>query len=149
MWIESNVCEYLYELGKWDEVLNKADDISAWNKEHESVYLEVTAARLKATVHVWRSQLSEAVTLEGSFLEAARTIGDPQALLPALMTTAMISAAGSYLERAVELVGEFEVCGRNSRWEQAPLLPDALRICQAAKAGRSGSIADEKRGSRY
>jgi hypothetical protein len=126
MWVETNICELLYELGDWDELLNKTHEISAWSKEHQSAYLEVAASTLKATVHVWRSQLSEAVKLEGSFLETARTIGDPQALLPALITAAMIRAARSNLGRAAELVEEFQICGRNSPRRQAFLFPDAL-----------------------
>jgi tetratricopeptide (TPR) repeat protein len=133
-WVEYNICAFLYELGEWDEVLEKTADIIAWSKEHQGIYLEASASTLKATVHVWRSQLSEAVTLANSFLDNARTIGDPQALLRALITAAMIGAARSNHERTIELVEEFDVCGRNSPWKQAFLLPDALRLCHTVKA---------------
>jgi class 3 adenylate cyclase/tetratricopeptide (TPR) repeat protein len=134
MWAEGNICELLYELGDWGKVINKTREIGAWSKEHKAVYVEVSAWRLKATVHVWRSELREAVALEASFLATARTIGDPQALLPALITAAMISAARSNRERVVGLVEEFEMCGRNSPRRRALLLPEALRLCKTANA---------------
>jgi class 3 adenylate cyclase/tetratricopeptide (TPR) repeat protein len=134
MWVEGNICGLIYELGDWDEVLNKTGNLIMWCKEHQAVLVEVQVSVFKATVHVWRGQLSEAETLERSFLEAARTVGDPQSTLPALITAAMTSAARSNLARAIELVEEFEVCGRNSPRSLAFRLPDALRLCQTAKA---------------
>ena len=135
MWTEGNACVFLYELGRWDDVLTETGKLIAWCKEHQAVRMEVFAATVKAMVHVCRSQLTEAAALERSFLEPARTIRDPQTILPALTAAAMISAAESNLGLAVELIEEFEVCGRNGPTETLAFsLPDALRLCQKAKA---------------
>jgi tetratricopeptide (TPR) repeat protein len=81
------------------------------------------------------------VILERSFLEAARTIGDPQAILPALITAAMIRAARRDLEGAMALVQEFDEYGSNSLEQWALVLPDALRLCKTAEANdRAASL---------
>src|SRR5207253_843998 len=79
----AETCWPLYDLGDWNELLRAADGVFEHERRGGAGQPGVMAASYKAYVLVSRGALDEAVSLCRSFLPRARTIHDPQVLLPA------------------------------------------------------------------
>jgi class 3 adenylate cyclase/tetratricopeptide (TPR) repeat protein len=132
MWARTSRLWYLYELGKWDELLREADEVVRWDRELGGTQIEVNALIVAAPVRAQRGRMDEAAQDVATFLPRAREVADPQTLVPALVQAAFASAVGGELEEAMAVAAEFERTGRGRRADAFAGLPTMLRICVAA-----------------
>jgi hypothetical protein len=132
MWSRTARLVYLYELGKWDELLHEADEIAGWDRDQAGgSQIEVWTLIASAPVHAQRGRPDEARRDAVTFLPRAREVADPQMLVPALTFAALAFAAGGDLDQAVALAAEFERTARMSAGSSYPVLPTILRVCAA------------------
>ncbi|CAN5167458.1 hypothetical protein BH09ACT13_BH09ACT13_11360 [soil metagenome] len=132
MWARTGRMWYLYELGHWDELLQEADEVTRWDREHGGgTQIEINALIFSAPARAQRGSVDEAARDAAIFLPRAREVGDPQTLLPALVQAAFVTALGGELEEAVALAVEFERTAHGRRIDVYGL-PTILRVCVAA-----------------
>ena len=108
MWSRTTRCNFLYELGEWDELLREVDVVLQWDRDQGRTQIEVFALMLASPVHVQRGSLQIAKEHAAIFLPRAREIEEPQTLGPALAEASFVAAARGATDEAVALVREFE-----------------------------------------
>ena len=106
MWTRSARLWYLFDLGKWDELLREAEEVLQWDREQGGTQIELNVLTATAPVLAHRGRLDEAARQAAIFLPRAREVGDPQALGPALINRPSSSAVRGDLAEAVSLVEE-------------------------------------------
>jgi class 3 adenylate cyclase/tetratricopeptide (TPR) repeat protein len=105
-WAKAEMLWTGFDLGRWDEVLARADGlVEQW--EGESVQYVPWAKSYRARVHEWRGEVAEAAALQAEYLPALQEIADLQLLGPALITSARIEFARGNKAAAAALVDEF------------------------------------------
>jgi tetratricopeptide (TPR) repeat protein len=125
----------LFDLGRWDELLADAEELTTWSRTSGEGYFSVVAAVSAAQVLVYRGQVEQAAELARSFLPSARQIEDPQVLVQALAVTALIERYAGEGDRAIELVEEFErITRQRPTWFRAKEIPDLVRVCAEMQA---------------
>src|SRR5205823_6880646 len=83
MWGRAGLLEVLFDMGDWDELLSTADRIGAWDRDTGGSEVGLFAQLYRGMVLGYR-QVDEAIALASSFVPAARAIGHPEMLAPAL-----------------------------------------------------------------
>ena len=134
MWARAETLWPLFDLGRWDELLRIAEDVTEWDRRQGGGQVTVVALTYTAHVLVCRGALSPAHALAEEFLPRAREIRDPQVLVPAVAVVSLIEHARGNRSAAVRLVEEIEEVTRDRGVFRARHLPDALRVCVAAGA---------------
>ena len=86
-WFVGNLAELTYLGGKWDEALALAEDVLA----AEYHYQLAMAHGIRAAIRLARGEAAGAVSDADASLRDARAIRDPQALRPALVTSAQVA----------------------------------------------------------
>jgi tetratricopeptide (TPR) repeat protein len=137
MWSRGWAVGPLFELGRWDELLDEADAVVAWERERGGLTQFGLAARLtQAEVLVLRGEVQPAAALVEEFLPQAREINDPQALIPALAVAALVAQAQGAADLAVEMIQELARRSRTGgRWVAALFLAPSVRILEWAGRG--------------
>jgi predicted ATPase/class 3 adenylate cyclase len=130
MWIKGQTLWALFDLGRWDELLQIADELISWERTHGRSYFGVMALSYKAQVLVRRGAVDEAASLAEEVLPRARSIDDSQVLAPALTVAALIEQARGHVSAALTLVAELAETTRDPF--RANQVADAVRICWAA-----------------
>jgi tetratricopeptide (TPR) repeat protein len=133
MWTSAESLWMLFEAGDWDELLRRAERLLEWDRLGGGSQIGVIALTEKARVLVHRGEFRDAAALEDDFLPRAREIADPQVLIPALTTGALSAQARGELAAAVQLLEELDGATPAGDPYRAFGLPDALRVCVAAK----------------
>jgi tetratricopeptide (TPR) repeat protein len=133
MFIQSNAAETLYEAGDWDEALTVTSEIMDWARSHRVVQIEVQALATKILVLVGRGAVQDAASLAPTYLSGAHKVSDPQVLLPALVGVALVRQANGEPLEAMKLLAEGERLLRANPEVAAWQLPDAMRLCIAAR----------------
>jgi tetratricopeptide (TPR) repeat protein len=133
-WSRAETCWMFYDLGRWDELLEVADDLLEQDRVREIGQPAVIPAPYKAQVLFQRGALDDANAVVAEFLPRARRIGDPQVLVPALAIAAQIEHAMRKQQDAVGLVEELEAETRERPYFRARVLLEVLRVCVAAGA---------------
>ncbi len=134
MWGRAGLLEVLFDLGDWDQVLAIADEIIAWDRDSVSSEVNVFARFYKGMVVGYRQELEEADALAEVFLPAARRIGHPEALAPALYAAMVIEGGHLNWDAAADLAREFgEITGDQPGF-RANFLPGIARVL--IQAGR-------------
>ncbi|MBA3716730.1 MAG: AAA family ATPase [Actinobacteria bacterium] len=128
----------LFDLGRWDELLDIADDLISWDETHGQTYWGPWGLSYKAHVLVRRGQHARAAELEPELLARAREIGDPQVLAPALVTAALIRQAHGELDAALELATALEEATPSAQF-RTTYLSEAVRVCVAAGASEQAA----------
>jgi len=121
----------LSELGQWDALLRVAGEIRDWDP---ASYQALLALPYESHVLLCRGRLADAAALRDAFLPRARESSDPQVLIPALATSAVIELSRGAAAAAVSLIAELEAATRDRLVRRTQHLPDALRVCAAAGA---------------
>ena len=121
----------LFELGQWDALLEIAREIVDWDR---TSYQALLALPYAAHVHLLRGQLADAAVLRDEFLPRARESGDPQVLMPALVTSALLDESRGDPAAALALIDDLRVATQGRPVRRAQHLPDALRVCAAGGA---------------
>jgi class 3 adenylate cyclase/tetratricopeptide (TPR) repeat protein len=143
VWFKSSLLTLLFDLGRWDEVVETAAWIVAWEREHGGHYITVSAESYSAQVLCWRGRVTAARDLVDRLLPVAREIDDLQALVPALVTAAVVGHADGDLAVARAAVDELDrvVRGRSDgQWYRAQHMADLARVGVAV--GRTALVRD-------
>src|SRR4051794_1369825 len=137
----------LFDLGRWDEVVSRADEVVQWAESGGLGYAAAIAGIQHALVHLHRGQLRDAAVLLDKFVPAARDIADPQVLVPALAASAQMAFAQGEAHPAVELAREVETRTHSGASLYRPTyLPELVAI---ALAGGAEDVAAAFLGSGY
>src|SRR3954469_4284531 len=137
----------LFDLGRWDEVVSRADEVVQWAESGGLGYAAAIAGIQHALVHLHRGQVGDAAVLLDKFVPAARDIADPQVLVPALAASAQMAFAQGEAHAAVELAREVENRTHSGASLYRPTyLPELVAI---ALAGGAEDVAAAFLGSGY
>ncbi|MFL5918272.1 MAG: AAA family ATPase [Gaiellaceae bacterium] len=98
----------LFDLGRWDEVIERAVEVVEWVEGGGLMYAGAIAASQHALVLVHRGRPAEAESLLERFVPVARDAGDPQVVVPALAAAALVAAAKDDLAAATEVLRDLE-----------------------------------------
>ena len=60
IWVHTSSLGPLFDLGRWDELLERADEVIARDRAHGGRYVSVMAEAFKGQVLVWRGRLADA-----------------------------------------------------------------------------------------
>ena len=131
MYLKGESVWTLFELGEWDALLEVAREIVGWDR---TSYQALLALPYVAHVHLLRGQLADAAALRDDFLPRARESGDPQVLMPALVTSALIDESRGDSAAALALIEHIKEATKGRPVRRAQHLPDALRVCAATGA---------------
>jgi class 3 adenylate cyclase/tetratricopeptide (TPR) repeat protein len=133
-WLKAESLRTLFDLGRWDELLQLADEVIAWDEAYGGSQIEVIAQQARAGVFLCRGELARAAELEEVFLPRARSIRDAQVLAPALAIGAAIKQAQGDHAAGVALIDELAVLTANKPVSRSGELPIAVRVCAAGGA---------------
>jgi class 3 adenylate cyclase/tetratricopeptide (TPR) repeat protein len=134
MWAEAGRLESLFDVGRWDEVLQRSDELQAWGRAHGPTRVSISAFVLHGWVHLRRGQLHEAGQTVEELLPRAREIGYAEFLAPALMIAAEVALATGDPALAVSYLREFEAATANQPEYRRLFLPVAVRVLVGAGA---------------
>jgi len=128
----------LYDLGRWDEVLEATDRVLAFVGSSTG-QLRIVALPYLAQVLVRRGKTAEAAVLVEEFVPLARDARDAQVLVPALAVAALVAQAGGDLAAAVGFVDEIEESTREVADNHRAFMVDELAAV-SVEAGDLDSI---------
>lgn len=144
MWIKAWSLGAMIDVGRWDEVLRRGAEVLAWSRQHGSGQIEVIVLMCRAEVLSHRGEVAEASALAAEFLPRARTIDDPQVLVPALGIAGTVAAGAGRIEEAVALVEEMDLTSRKrGAWTRSMVAQHAFRVAEAASRPDLASRAVE------
>ena len=128
MTMRSSTQEALFDTGRWDELVDAADEVLRWDSVHSGSQAGALALIDKAQVLLWRGHIEDAAALQEEFLPRARETKDGKVRVPALITAIHISRSRERFAAASSLVEELgDACGDGSK-EWSRHLLDVLRI---------------------
>jgi class 3 adenylate cyclase/tetratricopeptide (TPR) repeat protein len=130
-WPQAESCWMLYDLGRWDELLDVAEEVRRVEEEHGAAQPGAMAQTYAALVLIRRG-LEQGAGVAARALEHARRIEDPQVLGPALIAWALLEEARGNAGKALGHVEEYRHVTRNRPYFRAQNLTDAVRIACAA-----------------
>ncbi len=129
----------LYDLGRWDEVLEATDRSLAFAGSSTG-QLRLVALPYKTQVLVRRGKIAEAAALVEEFVPLARDARDAQVLVPALAVAALVEQARGDLSAAMGFVDEFEQATREfADFHRTHFLDELAPIC--VEAGELDSVS--------
>jgi class 3 adenylate cyclase/tetratricopeptide (TPR) repeat protein len=131
MYLKAESVWPLFDLGTWDTLLRTAREVVEWDR---TSYPALLALPYEAHVRLLRGQVAKAASLRDEFLPRARESADPQMVVPALATSALIDKSRGDLSAAVAVIEEFAEATVGRPVWRAQLLPDVVRVCVAAGA---------------
>jgi class 3 adenylate cyclase/tetratricopeptide (TPR) repeat protein len=131
-WIEAEMLWSLFDLGEWDELLERAERLIQFDEAYGGSQIGIMALTYCTRVFVLRGQTAEVASARSRFLAAARQSGDRQVLVPALAVAGLIDLATGDVRGAVACVEELERSTRDYSSWRAHELPDAVRVCANA-----------------
>ncbi len=130
-WSRCGRLEVLFDLGRWDDLVETALQIEAWDREEGGGQLRTFAEFLRAMVLVRRGELREAVLLEEEFLPRVRILQRAEFLAPALCLGALLEQMRGHATMAVDLVEEYVRATEGHASYRLQFLPDAARVLVA------------------
>jgi class 3 adenylate cyclase/tetratricopeptide (TPR) repeat protein len=119
----------LFDLGRWDELLDLAGDVIEWSAGTGARYEVVSAQPWAAQVLQLRGRLEEASVAAAHFIKPAREVGDPQVLFPAAVAAGWIALAEGRTDEAAHLIEEVDRAADVSAWYREHFLADLVRLC--------------------
>jgi hypothetical protein len=141
MWTKAWQLGVLFELGRWDQVVEDADEVLAWDRRRGQSQIRVAALNCKAEVLTYRGRAPEAARMARGFVEEARTVGDPQILLPALAIATVAAAESGDTPGSIAAMEAFADLYRSrSRWVGSLFLQ---MIARAAVAADRREVAEQ------
>jgi predicted ATPase/class 3 adenylate cyclase len=125
-WARGETTWMLYDLGRWDELIEWANEVLASDPDRTQV--SFLAMPYLALVRVFRGELDEATRLVDELLPKVREIRDPQILLPGLEVAAMMASRNGDVDGAIRLIEQFEEATAPRRTWRPYHLPSLLGI---------------------
>lgn len=126
MWATGETTWMLYDLGQWEELIQVADEVTAWDRDRGGSQIELLVVPYKVMVLAHRGNAAEGSSLVDAMLRRTREVGDPQILLPALVGAALTAEAAGDGARALALIEEYLEVSRDLVYRLQ--YPDAMRI---------------------
>ena len=131
MWSKAGQLEVLFDLGRWDELLETAHEMDEFDRRGGGSHLGTFADSYQAMVLVRRGELAPATALAEEFLPKVRTLRQPEYLAPALSAGAMIEYDRGHHQTAIDLVHEFVEATEDASNYRLHFLPNALGVLLA------------------
>jgi class 3 adenylate cyclase/tetratricopeptide (TPR) repeat protein len=131
-WVEGEMLWSLFDLGEWDELLERAEQLMDFDEAYGGSQIGIMALTYRTRVVVLRGETEGGGSAKDRFLAAARLSGDLQVLVPALAVAALVDYAEGARGSAVALVRELEQSTRDYAGWRAHELPAAVRVCAGA-----------------
>ena len=123
----------LFDLGKWDQVVDTANHVAKWSRANGEEYFAVIADSFKARVSLLRGHVGTAATAVSALLGPAREIGDQQVLVPVLAVAALTEHALDNDGTALEYVSEAYDATTEAAWQRAVHLTDLAHVARSAE----------------
>ncbi len=128
-WAKAETTWRLFDLGRWDEVIEVADEVARWEEQHGGpAQPGVISGIEKMHVLTYRGGHEEAARLESELLPRAREIGDPQVLWQALAVVSVGRLGRGDREGARSAVKELVATAAGATAVAYYLIPEALRV---------------------
>jgi class 3 adenylate cyclase/tetratricopeptide (TPR) repeat protein len=128
-WLEAETVWPLYDLGRWDELLEVADRVIEWDEDYGRSQVGLIALSYETYVLAQRGRLGEAQPLCEELIARARESGDEQVLAPSLTVAAITSRALGDTTAMLGYVREFGEFGESGYWPMT--LADSVRIASS------------------
>jgi hypothetical protein len=128
MWSRVGLMEVLYDLGRWDRLLELAVEVEGWDRGHELAMLLPLTRVHRARVLLRRDRVAEAAALVPTFLDELRATSRTEFVAPALVIAAAVADAQGDRAAALALIEAFRAETAEHLNFRAEWLPDALRI---------------------
>jgi len=124
----------LFELGRWDELLEEAQRVLDWDIQYGRLQTSIFAETWRIYVLLCRGLAVDDARFEEETLARARESGDAQAIAPALGVAAFAARRRGDLATAMTRYEEMVAWSREHRGEYFSLLfyPEAVRTAVAA-----------------
>jgi len=131
-WLIAESTWMLYDLGRWDEVLEATRRVLAFVGSSTG-QMRLVALPYMAQVLVRRGETADAAVLVKEFVPLARDARDAQVLVPALAVAALVAQAGGDQAAAVGFVDEIEESTREIADNHRAFMVDELAaVCVEA-----------------
>ncbi len=131
LWAKAGQLEVLFDLGRWDGLLDAAAEIEESERRVGGARVGVFAMLYPAMVHVRRGRIGDAQALRERFLPLARAVQHAEVTAPAYAVAAQIESALGRGPEALELVEEFARATEATPSYRLHYLPDVLRVLAA------------------
>jgi class 3 adenylate cyclase len=131
MWQLAETTWRLFDLGRWDEILEAAEEIRRWFGGQSHWMQVVMAGTQEARVRGYRGEFARAAELMEELLPAARQGGDIQTYYPALTTAALIAQQTGRRDRAAELLDELQEDLSGAGYVRAYGILDGVLVARA------------------
>ena len=148
LWARAESTWMLFDLARWDEILDITDEIGAMN-EDAGPQSRLLGLPYRALVLERRGDSAGASGVVEQLLPHARASADSQLLVPALAAAALVAAARDAADGGLGFVREhLELTQGQSDRHRALFLPELTRICVAcgdldlARALQEGATVD-------
>jgi tetratricopeptide (TPR) repeat protein len=128
MWARGGSLEALFDIGEWDRILQIAEEMLAWHREHGATRVGITALTYQAWVHVRRGGYERAAEILDELVPRAREVGYAEYLGPVLVIASEVSLARGDTAAAVRFVDEFVEVTQEQEDYRTMFLPVAQRV---------------------
>ncbi len=108
LWSSAETTWLLYDLGRWDELLEVAEEVEREAEARDWSQIASLAQPQAVKVVLLRGDAHRAAEISAANLPAAVEVGDPQLLIPALESQALISSRRGEPQRVIESLREIE-----------------------------------------
>jgi tetratricopeptide (TPR) repeat protein len=144
-WAKAETTWRLFDLGRWDELLEVADDVASWEEQHGGqAQPGVIATIEKGHVLTYRGKLEEALRLEEWFIPRAKEIGDPQVLWQAMAVASVGRLDRGDRQGARSLVQELVRLTEGVPLRTSWLVPEVVRVMiELGDVDRARGIVDD------
>jgi tetratricopeptide (TPR) repeat protein len=133
-WLRAQSVWTLFELGRWDELLEVVHGVVEWDREHGPTQVAILALPFAARVRLLRNKVDAATRLAEVFVERAREMKDPQVLVPALAVAADIEQKRGDVPAALRLIHDVAEATHEERFWRAMYCVDLVRVAIATGA---------------
>jgi tetratricopeptide (TPR) repeat protein len=131
--VGQSAIDALYDLGRWDELLERARGTATRAEEGQDISSLVYIQTAVADVNACRGAFEEAAALRGSWIRRAEELGQIQVMIPAFGIAAAVALAVGEPREAVEALRRIgSTPAIKGGWNYAAYLPEMVRTALAA-----------------
>ena len=127
-WARAGLTESLFDVGRWDEVLELTDELLRWEHDHGPSMTSTTAVILAGWVALRRGELDTAAGWVQAALDRAARTGVAEYEAPAHALAAEVALARDDVDEARRHLARFEDVAAKDRLFAAAVLPIVARL---------------------